>query len=671
MIAAGQPRPNDDPKKISHPSARRTTLILGGASLAILVTGGAFTALGGGATSLTFVAVGAGGLFYTRWLARAFRITAIHNRATDVLLRGQLDQAEALLRPLEGTRGKIGQSVQLQLSTLALFRGDMKTAEAHSSRCIDASPNVASSSLVYGIVNTARSTRAFARASMGDAEGARADIEAVRAMKPPHAVPLARAAVAELLLFAKSGDTEGILRALVANERVLELAPPRERAIVRGVERMVAAGGSSIYRKPQSRDAEDAAVGEWMANVAPGLRGFVPKGSAQKSAEPVSVAAPHHAPPLRRAARARCLRVAALWVILVVLFLAIWQLLTPTSVDVAATHTVSTPSDAVVSGVGLPLFVTAIFVAVFSLRIRKASSSMARMRDLENEMLLDPAAALPKVDALTRVLMPATAAHAHFILAQHHERNAIFRDALTAADAGLNRIETSHAMRNAYADILVPGLHVQRALALAAMGRAEEADAASAALSAGFPGYAYLSTAILRVRLISAARGGDFERAWQIAQTRSADMPISHRDELLCAMLKVAHDGAADDDERARISNALRRNDRLRTWIRLVAPGLAETIGCFPDAIDRPQTRARVPSAPDSEEAVSSASHPTTGGAPAPATDDAKNLRVASAPAQIAHTAQTEKIAAAEDPALDGGFVSYVGDEARNERSAK
>jgi hypothetical protein len=141
------------------------------------------------------------------------------------------------------------------------------------------------------------------------------------------------------------------------------------------------------------------------------------------------------------------------------------------------------------------------------------------------------------------------------------------------------------------------------------MGRTNEAHDAARALAAGFPGYAYLSTRTFSIQLLALTRAGEFEQARALAATRSADMPISYRDELLCDMLQASHDGKADEDL-ARIGLVLRRNDAVRAWIRGLAPGLAETLGLFPDAIDKRVAAPVSEGAPSSD--VSSTESPAS-----------------------------------------------------------
>ena len=585
-----------------HPSARRTVGVFVGLSL-LAGAAAALSAMGGDVLDTAALGVAcAGGTWFSLWLLRALKTTAIHNRATDVLLRGELDEADAMLAPLASAWGRLGQSVCLQQTSVALLRGDMVLAESRASIAIARAPRPRESSPAYGVVMAATAIRALARASQGNDAGARADIAAVRAGRAPQVTSLARVAVAELVVLSREPSMEGLIHALAQNERVLEAAQPRERALVRGFERMVATGGSSAYRKLQPRETEEDAVSDWVAQVAPGVRKFVIGSAGQK----VVAAAPERsrsdAPPLRkkRGLGSTRARLVGVWLLLVGTFVVVYEVLSVEPGAGTARHHAAASPPFQATG-GLVSFVFLAFALFIFVRIRRATRDAVRMRDLESAIQLDDAHAISRVESLSAARAPAKAANALFLLAQHHERSARFVEALAAAEAGLNRIETSAAMRNAYSDILVPGLHVQRAVALAALGRTEDARDAAIALSAGFPGYAFLSTALLRIDLIATARAGDFARACAIGEARGADLPITYRDELLCAMLRAATHGA-EEDERARISHVLARKDRVRAWVAAVAPGLvdAQKAGEPAHALERSSERETEEEEPES-----------------------------------------------------------------------
>ena len=578
---------------ISHPSARRTTVVL--------LAGAVFAALEaiaiGLASGPVFAAplglLSVGAVALTVRLRTTFKATAVHNRATDLILRGDVAGAESMLQPFARLGGAVGQSIALQLATISLLRGDMVTAEQRATRSLEKRPRLDFAMTGRALEDLGRSIRAFARAAQGDVSGAQDDIRQVR-VECKQASPLARVAVAELLLFSRDNKTEELSAALVRNERVLEHAAPRERALVRGFERLVAVGGGAIYRRPQSRVSEEGEAAAWLSSVAPAVRGFL-AAEARKVGTPAplpgTAISPGRAPELRPStARRRRWKVVALWLVLVALFVFIWQLLAPP----AGHHAVpsSVPETATHLGVvygGLSCAILFLF-GIVTIRIRAVRAKTRRSIDLESQALLGDANAVRDLELVTRDRLPALSAAAFLSLSRVKLLRGAFRYVLADAEAGLNLVDTSPALRNAYSDILVPGLHVQRGLALAGMGRAEEAEAECVALVAGFPGYAYLSAGVLRIRLLAAARQCDFVKANAIAKTRSADLPLTAKEELLCAMLSLVEDPEKDEAEERRVLAVLKRSEETRAFVKQAAPGLAEAVGHLPSDHKRVDT---------------------------------------------------------------------------------
>ncbi len=583
---AGEPaRAAVDVAAITHPAARRTTVVLLGVGALAAFEAGAIALASGPIYAVPLGIISFGAFALTIRLRKTFKATAVHNRATDLILRGDLDGAEPMLQRFSGLGGAVGQSIALQLATIALLRGDMTTAEKRATASMEHRPRVDFAMTGRALTDLARSVRAFARAAQGNGAGAEEDIRQVRA-ECKQVAPLARVAVAELLLRSRENKLEELSAALVRNERVLEHAAPRERALVRGFERMVAAGGGAIYRKPQSRISEDGEAAAWLSTVAPAVRGFLAADARldtkAETQAPIPAATNGRAPELRPStARRRRWKVLALWVVLVAMFLCIWQLLAPppgTPVPHAAPEAAP---DLGFTYAAVSLVILFLF-GVLTVRIRGLRAKTRRSIDLESQALLGDADAVHELELVTRGRLPALGAAAFLSLSRVKLLRGAFREVLTDAEAGLNLVDTSAALRNAYSDILVPGLHVQRGLALAGMGRADEAEAECAALAAGFPGYAFLSAGVLRIRLLAAARQGNFEKANAIAKTRSADLPITAKEEILCAMLSLAHDPEKDEDEARRVLAVLKRSEDTRNFVKQAAPGLAEAVGHLP-----------------------------------------------------------------------------------------
>ena len=113
---------------------------------------------------------------------------------------------------------------------------------------------------------------------------------------------------------------------------------------------------------------------------------------------------------------------------------------------------------------------------------------------------------------------------------------------------------------------------------LAAQGKRAEAVAELALIEERYPAYALLDAARFRISLVDRARHGDFAGAARIAD-RSADLPLSVRDELLADLVRVVdggRDGAAIEVDRLR--KELRADSVSRAWIEKVAPAV---LGAF------------------------------------------------------------------------------------------
>jgi hypothetical protein len=115
----------------------------------------------------------------------------------------------------------------------------------------------------------------------------------------------------------------------------------------------------------------------------------------------------------------------------------------------------------------------------------------------------------------------------------------------------------------------------ESAVAMAARGGLEDADAELAILCRDFPTYPRLSSSLLRVRLVRAMRSGDRDAACAIARSRTADLPLPYREDVL-ADLALASRGDATDEDLTRLDAELDDDAELRGWIDCVAPGLRD-----------------------------------------------------------------------------------------------
>jgi hypothetical protein len=277
------------------------------------------------------------------------------------------------------------------------------------------------------------------------------------------------------------------------------------------------------------------------------------------------------------------------WVLLIVMFLAIWQVLQPRqkqgaeAVDDTAGQTsndelsepppapVPTPwtSTAVVEGAS---FAVALFLVggllwhqlIVGRRLMRARADLARGRHEQ---------ACATFADLAKSRYPLVAAAAQLDLARVAERRGEWSTVLAASDAGIKQTLGNSSARVTAADYLIPGLVVIRALALAASGRAAEAEAARALLDRDYPSYGLAAYAHYRLALIAAAHEGDLERAAAVARTRTPALPLTIREDLLTDVA-LAVTGSLPETELRRIAAELQNDTASRDWIDGVAPRL-------------------------------------------------------------------------------------------------
>lgn len=158
---------------------------------------------------------------------------------------------------------------------------------------------------------------------------------------------------------------------------------------------------------------------------------------------------------------------------------------------------------------------------------------------------------------------------------------------LAHCEQAMARARANEQTRVAASDIHLPQLACERAIALAALGRAEAAAAELALVEKDHPAYPHLSRDRLRVRLVLLVRRGDFAAAGRLTASRPEELPLSLREELLAHLVRaVAAPESAGAGETAvrrsapsrraargtsRFASSVRRADhpgRARPWPR-------------------------------------------------------------------------------------------------------
>jgi hypothetical protein len=511
------------------------------------------------------------------------------NTSFDLIGRGRLGEAEKLLDHVEvRASGKLVRRVAaVQRGLIAMRRADPKGAIAHLDRAIGAPLGVFSRPQQRLQSVNARAIRAFLRASMGDREGARADIEAVRKSPDALAQGLARAALAEAILMERAGDRDALREHLVRERALLiDGTDRRERAIVRAFQRMLETTASSVYRKTARRDesAEEPALADWVAEMVPAAAPFVERRGQKARTGDIAALAPAAPPEEARRAVAEARKAAAksapaakrsrraaltLWLALCGVIGGVYWALAPSSRR-AEWPTDEPPPDPTALPIYLLLGLIVVLVAVLvtaGLSAYRASQELiAALAEVGKGNL---ARAEPELERLTKTRFALIAAQAHLALAHLAEKKGNLAEALAQCDKGIGRL-SQYTLRISASDILLPDLIAERAFVLAATDRQAEAEAELATLPEAYP---YQSRARFRVRLASLVRKGDLKAAATLAREAGLDLPLSARDELLADATRAATSPeTAGAGEVARIKRELRTDKDVRRWMETVAP---------------------------------------------------------------------------------------------------
>lgn len=515
-------------------------------------------------------------------------MNALH-RAFHRIGLGRLGEAERAIDEAEraSRAAPVRRLVAMQRALVALRRGDLGAAREALGRAI-ALLETGGPRRAADVVG-ARAMRAFVAASLGDREAARADVEAVRASGAATADALARASLAEALVLESAGERDA-LRALLARDRdpLLEKTHPRERAIVRAFERMLRTKGSSVYRAQGEREpaapAEDEPpLTDWVARVAPSAAPFV---RAPRATAPTMPVGPAPMPTARAqgaiaaarvaGARAARTRFGRLVPILVAAGASLVGLGVLAAIAIAVHD--SLDADAMIGA----LFVAAVAAALGTLFVRGALRTVQRRgATLRSAELAAAQATIARgrLEDAERMLadlatseLDLVAGQAQLELAQLAERRGDFAAVLRASDLGLGRL--GDPATRAASGTLVPDLVAERALALVAHGREEEAHAELVGLD-GFA-YPHRARAVFRVRLAALARRGDVANAARFADEFQTDLPLSVREEVLADLVRAAaHPDRLGAAEAQRVRDELAEAG-MRGWIAAVAPAALE-----------------------------------------------------------------------------------------------
>jgi hypothetical protein len=515
------------------------------------------------------------------------------NRAWDATSRGRLVEAQTAL-DLASSRYQLAyirQAIDFCLARVAFRRGDLPAALAHATAVVERRGLVLGRSYARAYRTNGRALRAVVRAAMGDVAGARDDAAHVRASPDTAPDALARAELAEAMVLERGGDRGALAEHLAAHRALLaEQTTPRERAIVRAYQRLVRAKPGSVYRKSAPRElpqsADEPASAEWIAQVAPAAAPFARRARATISARDAALE-PADAELTRAAAARLTSRAAAaprrhvgfvlgLWVALVGMFLAIWQVLAPGGGGAAAPD----PATAAMYATYVPMVLMAVlfmaFLGLLASRLVRARTQGRRLAAaIRRAARGERALAERDLEPLAKSPLPIIAAQAQLHLALAAERRGAFADALSLCDRGLSAATGDATSRAVSSSYLAPELLAERALLLAATGRDAEASAEMAHVASAFPGFPLLARAERRFGVLSRVRRGDLAGAAALAGDDTCDAALPAPGDLLGEIARVlaSPDGVSHEDVSA-VKEALRDDPEARAWIREVAPSV-------------------------------------------------------------------------------------------------
>ena len=259
-------------------------------------------------------------------------------------------------------------------------------------------------------------------------------------------------------------------------------------------------------------------------------------------------------------------KVLALWVLLIVMFLSIWQFMSPATPSPHAHVAYATAPPALPS----PYVVLAVFAGVMGVTIAFSRRGLRRLAAASRLLAhndLGPAEEAFRAIAKSRT--PGYAAQAEGVLTGIAIRRGRFADALVLVERAIGRVAKSPA----FSDHLVPELLARRAYILAALDRSDEALAELATLAAAHPTFAQLTFARLLTRTMVAVRRGDIAAASALASQRSPDFGLSLYDELLVDVLTTTTEPRPPKVEVERLRGELNADPELRAWLQLVWAG--------------------------------------------------------------------------------------------------
>ncbi|MGE0787788.1 MAG: hypothetical protein AB7S26_19085 [Sandaracinaceae bacterium] len=512
-------------------------------------------------------------------LRREGAVVQILNRALHAVTVGDVEGAELLHRAAERDhrlRSSRRRSLAMQRALLAIRVGGLATALEHIEAALVLPMSWLSRSEEGLQRISALAIRAFLRAARGDAELAKEDIDAVRAAEHKTPDALARVALAEAVTLQRRGQRAALREHLRVHRTLLAShTNGRERLLVRGLERMLASQPDSVYRTPAEVDT--AVPDGWLSEIAPGVASFVPARDPGPPIPDVRVDGAQtddarkrlHALPRKAAGVAW--KTLALWVLLIVMLFAIFQLMGHASLSPTTRTASSSAFDlSEIAAVGAALIALALFV----IYVRKNARDALRLWAGQVQRAVgDVAGARATFTALRRgAAMTAASAEQQLAAMALHDGDEPQARALVEEAIG----RFTEPLRALSSDFLYPSLIEDRAVLTASAGDVDEAAAELRMLREEYSSYPFMERAVRRVTLMIAVQSDDYETAAHIADA-SVDITFSAREDLLIDVASAVV-GATNrtPGEIDRLQDLLAPPSDEREWLEAVAPDLLD-----------------------------------------------------------------------------------------------
>lgn len=510
---------------------------------------------------------------------------------------GQTDAARALLAEARAMSPApaVERIALLAEASFELAEGDVRRTIELASTALDKVPaprfetwSRATGRATWSTDVALLGVRSLARALDGDDEGAAADASSLEARmqgkRPTHVAALqapaggtrvveealARVRLAQAIGLARKMDRPALARHLETyREQLSRDLAPRERALVRGFDRLLTVPAPSPYRASIDGAAEGWAE-DVLTQIVSGERASAREAETSDERGAMGVSGGRDA-----AARHRIAVAAAFSVFMVALggSLVAWQ---------SSVHSWS------------PALLLAVLLAplgMFLAWVLRTSSKASRAGATLMELRLRVAAS-PGLDH-ARILEghrdadePITRAHANLALAHEANAEGAFAVALEHAERGLVPLH-GRILRGLVAPSLMPSLVFERALAKAALGRTADAIADVSTIP---DGVAFRTRARETVYLVACARGGPAATAARAARFLLASpCPIdAHIERLARVVVAVDQHGEVGLSEMDRLHRELAPGSAERAWLDAVAPALGRAF----DAIEHEGARA-------------------------------------------------------------------------------